>query len=155
MVLPVKLSEVAEEMALQGEEMRMYLNRRTGEMVLVTSDDERLQEDPDALEHAPQWQQESFPKAREALESEDYLPLPDQFDIHEWAIMEAYVETIQIDRDYDRLDRAIHGKRAFRYFKDALHDMGLFEEWMAFRQNALENIAAEWFDENSVPYVRD
>jgi hypothetical protein len=69
--------------------MGLVPQSETGEIVTVTDEDRHLVEDGDLDEDdLPEWQRESLPKVREALESGDFLALPDQFGIHEWAIME-------------------------------------------------------------------
>ncbi len=75
MPIPVKLSEV------------VYLNRVTGEMVTATAEERRAAEDPDDWDLLPGWLQEVMPKIQEALESEDYVKLPGEYEIHEWSIM--------------------------------------------------------------------
>jgi hypothetical protein len=52
------------------------------------------------------------------------------------------------------LDR-IHGRRAFRRFKDAVHEYGLAEEWYQFRENALKEIAKRWLEAHHLPYTDD
>ena len=155
MAIPVKLSEVVGEMDVPNEEWTVYLNRRTGEMVTVTPDDERLLDDPSALEDAPDWQLAQLPKYRQAIRSDDYLALPDKFEIHEWSIMERFVRSVDDDGHRDKLDCAIHRHGAFGRFRDALHDLGLREEWYRFRDRALEEIAVTWLEENDIPFERD
>jgi len=69
----VSLKKVVEEIELLfNDEWTAYLNRRTGELHTVTADDEY------AVEHAddpdlPDWQREDLPKAREVMDSADWL----------------------------------------------------------------------------------
>ena len=42
MPIPVKLSEVVDEMSMSGDEISTYLNRVTGEMVTVTAEENGL-----------------------------------------------------------------------------------------------------------------
>jgi len=49
----------------------------------------------------------------------------------------------------------IKGSGAFRRFKNAIREMGVDEAWYQFKQNALEEIAIEWLEENQIPYNSD
>ena len=87
----VSLKDVVDAMDLPNSEWISYLNPKTGEIVTVTDEDRQLVEDEDLDEQdLPEWQRESVSKAREALESDDFLPLPGKFEIHEWSIMERF-----------------------------------------------------------------
>ena len=50
-------------------------------------------------------------KIREVLASDDFLPLPSKFEIHEWSIMERFAESLEDDEASERLLRAIHRPR--------------------------------------------
>jgi hypothetical protein len=53
------------------------------------------------------------------------------------------------------LSRAIHGRKAFRVFKDAVYRRGIQEDWYRFRDDATADIVADWLDVHEVAYVRD
>jgi hypothetical protein len=63
-------------------------------------------------------------KAREALESGDFAALPDKFEIHEWAMMECFASSQASARKRDELLDAIHGRGAFRSFRNAIRRVG-------------------------------
>ena len=86
MPVTVSLREVVFEMDVPGDIGRAYLNPKTGEVITITEEDLSALEydDPDQM---PQWQRESLPKIREVMESDDFLPLPDKYEIHHWDIM--------------------------------------------------------------------
>jgi len=151
----VSLKAVVDEMDLPSEEWTAYLNRRTGELITVTDEDQRLVENDADASDSPEWQQESVARARTALDSEDFLALPDKFEIHEHSIMERFCLGVEESALKDTLLRAIRGTGAFRRFKDVVHEHGIAETWYAFRQKALEEIAVEWLEANGVAYSRD
>lgn len=152
----VSLRDVANEMDVFGDEHIAYINRRTGELITVTHEELALAEDPKAAEYAPQWQQELLPKVREVIENtEDFLPLPDKFEIHEWAIMERFAQSEAHAKDSDDLLNALHGSGAFRRFKDALQKRDLTESWYRYREEAFAEIAAEFLDANGIAYSRE
>ena len=76
-------------MDLPNQDWQSYLNRDTGVIVTVTDEDRSLLEDDADLDDLPDWQRESLPNIREALESNRFLVLPGSFELHEWSIMSA------------------------------------------------------------------
>ncbi len=93
-----------------------------------------------------------LPKIREALESDDFLQLPNRFEINEWSIMERFAESQENREHREALREAIHGKGAFRRFRETLRDLDLEDAWYRFRELALEEIAKDWLNANGISY---
>ena len=138
-----------------SDEATAYINRKTGELITLTHEELALAEDPEEAEGAPQWQKDLLPKAQEALASEDFIPLPSKFEIHEWSIMERFAQSLTDPAASDEFDAAIHARGAFRRFKDAVHKLGMTEDWYRFRDAALEEIAIEFLEEHGISYQRE
>jgi hypothetical protein len=155
MAVIVSLSDVIEQMELTTDEATAYINRKTGELITLTHEEVALTEDPGEAEAAPQWQKELLPKAREVMASEDYIPLPSKFEIHEWSIMERFARSLTDAAVSDELDAALHGRGAFRRFKDAVHRLGIADEWYRFRDATLEEIAIEFLEAHGIAYQRE
>ena len=154
MSVVVSLKDVVEAMDFQSDELTKYLNRRTGEIVAVTGDDRHLAENNELdVEGLSDWQRESVLKAREVLDSGDFVPLPDKFEIHEWAIMERFAISQTARSIRTELINAIHGRGAYRMFKDTVRRLGVEEAWLAFRKTAFEDIAKDWLEENGISYI--
>lgn len=68
---------------------------------------------------------------------EDYIPLPRQYDMNEYRMMEEFIYDLPAGRAQDALDVAIRGKGAFRRFKDRLYDFDLQEKWYKYRDDAM------------------
>ena len=151
----VSLRDVLDEMELSSDEATGYINRKTGEIITLTDEVVALTEDPDAAADAPQWQKDLLPKAREVLASEDFIPLPSKFEIHEWAIMERFAQSLKDAAVSDELDAALHGRGAFRRFKDTVQRLGIADEWYRFRETALEEIAIEFLEAHGIAYQRE
>lgn len=150
----VKVRDIVREMDVLGPGITLYLNRKTGELIAL-SEDEVSELETDDPEDVPEWVQDMLPKLREVTESQDYLPLPDSYDIHEWQIMQDFADSISDADASDELLRALHGRGAFRYFRDLVHRLGLRDDWYRFRDEKFEGIAIDWLEANGVPYTRE
>jgi hypothetical protein len=150
----VSLKEVVDELDGLPEGATAYVNRRTGELVTVTEDDARLvaeQADPNSL---PAWQRDMLPEIEAVLTSEDWLPLPSRFEINDWSIMEGFCLSQATGPVRAGLLDAIHGRGAFRRFEEGIYRHGVERAWYRYRAQALERIAAQWLEENGIPYER-
>lgn len=151
MPLPVSLDLVAQELETLTDETTAFVNRRTGEVVSVSHDELALVEEEVDEEDLSDWEVEMLPQLREIAFGEDWVALPDKFDIHEWEIMRQFVETIDDEDLAGQLERAIHGKGAFRMFRATIEDAGCRDEWYDFRREALKKIAREALDHAGIP----
>jgi len=149
----VSPKDVVDAMDLPDNDWTSYINPKTGEIMTVTDEDRQLVEDEDLDEaNLPEWQRETLPKVRAALESGDFLALPDKFEIHEWAIMERFANSQVREARRDELLDAIHGAGAFRSFGSTVRRLRIEEEWFSFRQSALEKIALGWLESHGISF---
>ena len=130
------------------------LNRHTGELVTLCREELSAEEEDDDIGDYPEWQKEMIIRAKEVIDSDDYLPLPSKFDIHEYNIMEDFCFSVADDKITGALLDKIRGTGAFRRFKDAIHMNEMEEEWYRFRQEELEKIAIDWLEANQIPYTK-
>jgi hypothetical protein len=155
MTVPVKLKDVIDALDEGGDELSHYLDKRSGEILLITDEEMSAAEEDEPLADYPDWQQESLLKAREILESDDFVQLPSQFDINEYSIMERFANEYEDPRTRAELLRSIKGKGAFRRFKDTLIDLDIQDAWYEFRRQEFEQIAIEWLETEQIPFTRD
>jgi len=155
MIPVVSLRAVAQEMDVVSDEAHAYLHKPSGELVTLRQEEIAIVESGGGIENYPQWQHDLIHKTQEVLDSEDYLPLPGKFDIHEYAIMERFCYTVEDEELSQVLLFQIRGSVAFRRFKDAVHRHSIADEWHRFRQTALEEIAEDWLKANNIPYTRE
>ena len=116
--LRVKLSDIIDGLEFQSDESFSYLNTTTGEVVSVTTEELRAAEEEAPLEDFPDWQHDAIRIAKDIVETDHYIPLPDRFEIHEYQIMERFCLSVDDDDLRDDLCDAIRGRGAFRRFKD-------------------------------------
>jgi len=155
MAVVVPLRKVVDEIEALMDESTAYLNRKTGELYTLHEEEALLDEDDADLEDLPEWQRSEIPVIRDVLESEDWLPLPTKFDIHEWAIMDEFSRSMDDPELRDELQDAIRGAGAFRHFKSTIHRLGIHELWYRYRTSALERIAMDWLEEHEIAYTSD
>src|SRR5215475_5455806 len=151
--LRVKLSDLIEGMDFQSDERSSFLNLTTGEVVAITDEELRAAENDEPLEDFPDWQHDAIRIAKDTMETNHYLPLPDRFEIHEYSIMERFCLSVDDEDMRDDLCDAIRGRGAFRRFKDRIQLYGLAEEWYRYRDAALREIAMAWCEAHGIAYT--
>ena len=132
---------IIEELAGQLEERmdgwELFLNTETGEYEALADGtwvdvDEELAEKIDS--------------------SDFYVRLPNQYDIHEYRIMENFTEATGNPRHKERMFRALRGRKPYRRFKDEINALGIADAYYAWRFVAFCEIAREWCEDNGIPY---
>ena len=148
---PVSLKQVADELEMLGEGIAVYISTRTGHMVTVTDDLEMMLDD----ENPPDWAKDIIPEVRQALNSDEFVQLPDSYEIHEYQIMESFCYEIEDEALKNKLLNLIRGRGAFRRFKDLVTDKGIDRDWYQYRGSALIQIAREFLEEKNIPFIDD
>lgn len=132
------LEDIANKLDETLEHWEQYLNMETGEFVAL-SDGTYIETDEELAEKIEN--------------SCDYVRLPNQYDIHEYNIMNNFAEATTDARKRGQLFRALNDRKPFRHFKDTLNFIGLNESYYAFRSLAFCEIAKEWCAKNDIPYI--
>ena len=131
--MKVKLEDIIEAMEFANMETEYYYDTQN-EKVLMLFDEMVDGED----------NQELF---------EDYIPLPGQYDINEYRIMEEFIYELPAGKNQDVLARTLQGRGAFRRFKDKLYDLNLEKHWYQYRDEAYEKIARQWCEKYKIDIV--
>jgi len=69
--------------------------------------------------------------------------------------MERFARSLADSSVRDELDAALHGRGAFRRFKDAVQQLGIADKRYRFREAALEEIAIEFFEAHEIEFRRE
>jgi len=154
MAVIVSLRQVVEELEALPDEWTLYLDRESGELYPLGNEEADRVEDG-REDELSDWAADELPRIREILDSGRWLALPTRFDVHEWAIMDDFARTRDDPELADELSRAIHGRGAFRSFRDAVHRHGVAQDWYRFRDGEVAEIAAQWLDLHGIAYARD
>lgn len=134
----IPLSVISDALEETMDDWEQFYNVVTGTVTSVPSPDNDYIDWSDYEEEA------------EAIdESDDYIRLPSQNELHEYDIMERFAE----EKNSAVLLRALHGRKPFRTFKDRAIDICLDQAYYAFRSQAYVDIAREWCRENEIPFT--
>jgi hypothetical protein len=148
----VRLGDIIDGLEMQTDDSLAFLDLDTGEVEVVSIELLGMAEESDGDEEPdlPAWQREEWKAAKRIASSDRLRKLPTKFDIHEWAIMRDFAESVESAAIRDDLLFAIHGAGAFRHFKHNLRRHGIEESWFQFRDQALRQIAIDWCEEQGI-----
>lgn len=151
---PVNLQEVIEAVDLQGDEISHFYDRATGGIVMVMGEDIRAAENGRAPDGFPDWQQPQIALAIQILsdDSKRFVELPDRFEVDEYRLMERFALGQPDSEVSEQLAAAIRGRGAFRRFKDAIHRLGVADEWYKRQAEHLARVARDWCEHLNIPY---
>ena len=131
--LHVDLGELCEAMDNSSYENQYYLDLKTGEILFLSEymDDEETRKLKDRIE-------EEF----------DRYELIPRAESHEgYRDMQTFIATVEDKHLAELLEVTIHGKGAFRRFKDVLLNYPEEREsWFEFRDDRTEERVLEWLD---------
>jgi Uncharacterised protein family (UPF0158) len=119
-------------------EHQYFLDTETGEVILVSEydDDEESTQRLEAIDEAEPGRYLQVPRAESSDGYED---------------MQEFIDTVSDKPLQQLLEVAIHGKGAFRRFKDVLaHDPAEQQRWFAFQMERLNNRVREWLADEGV-----
>lgn len=156
---PIHLDELAEQLDLMFDEWLYYLNKKTVEIIEFQTEylniAEELEENDDLSSYSD-WEQEEIKVAMDVMENwEDYIGLPNKFQIDEYSIMEQFSNDYPDNKIRNKLCSAIRGRGAFRRFKDTIIYCGIDDEWYSYKTVRLIEIAKEWCENNQIPYIHE
>ncbi|MEL7606526.1 MAG: UPF0158 family protein [Sedimentibacter saalensis] len=139
--MKVKLQDVLEAMSFTNSETEYYYSTETEEVLMIfdgmvngDDDSELIEEIEDGL-------------------IEDYIPLPGQYDIDEYSMMENFIYELPEGKAQDELENVIRGRVAYRRFKDKLYNLGLEQKWYKYRDDAYTKVAREWCERNNIEII--
>lgn len=81
-----------------------------------------------------------------------FLHFPTKYELHEYSIMESFVDHLPPGRAKSELIRAIRGKGAFRRFKQSIRYHGMEQSWYAYLADGYRELAERWCKENEIQF---
>lgn len=153
----VDIQKIVDELQMRFMDTTVYYNKQTGETLNVQYDDFRIVEDDDFennIQDYPKWQREHLKEVYDLLynDIDNYIALPNNFEIKDSDIMEEFIETVFNNNKRIQLENCMWQKGMYRKFKDKLIEIGLENEYYKFYDEKLKEIAIEWCKENDLEY---
>ena len=84
---------------------------------------------------------------------ERFLRFPAKCEIHQYRIMEAYIDRLPPGKAQEELAYAIRGKGAFHRFKQSVRFHGLEQRWYDYLAEAYRELAIRWCAEEGLEYT--
>ena len=141
--LKVKLSDIIEGFDFLSDNLDVYLNMKTGEVVYVEDEWYSLVDGDKDLDELPEWQQECVEITEEVMYEDYYEPFPTKYEIDEYGMMESFSYSMK-EKIKNKLLRAINGRGAFRRFEDEVFELDIREDWFNYREEKLKAFAIKW-----------
>ncbi|QQK76897.1 hypothetical protein HUG15_15865 [Salicibibacter cibarius] len=150
---PVDLSEVAEAIDFDADELYQFVNRKTGEIVVVNESTMRKANREEPFDEKHEWQKEERALAEDIIDNEDdYEPIPESYEVNDYQLMEIFIDSLSDEKKQATLTEAIRGKGAFRRFKDRIVDLNVEDDWHEFKEKEYLAFACRWCEENGIAY---
>ncbi len=150
----IKLSNLADAFEEVFDGWEQYLNKDTGTITAVP-ESKGLYDDPDEWEEI----------IAMIEEGEQFVRLPNQYEINEYRVMEdfadfaggglKYVSKEQANVIGQKLYEALQGRGAFRRFKNTLNYYGIADEYYAYRHIYYVELAKEWCQDHEIEFIRE
>lgn len=130
----ITILELVDALEMQSNEITYYFNKKENDLVFVM-DDEYCDE-------------EENKKLLEEIENnfKNYIALPL---VDEYEIMEDFCDE-QKREIQNILNKILNAKRPFIKFKDKVFELGIRDEWFAFKKEKLEKVAVDWCEMNNI-----
>ncbi len=140
--MTIKLEQVLDAIETANDAFTYFYDTQTGETVFLSD---------------PLITGESYDELEELIETSPgrFLRFPTKYDIHEYRIMEDFVESLPPGRAQKELSSAIRGRGAFRRFKSGVYYHHLEQQWYDYRDQAYREIAIRWCQEQGLEYSEE
>ena len=150
--LPVSLREVIHSLELSRDSMHCFLDKAGGELVFV-SNAVSLSLEPSAGEAgAPA----EMPVDSAELETDKHaVELTESLRTGMRQVMASFCATLKNRAARDGLLERLHGHGDISSFEDGLYRYKVANEWFRFREDAINEFAVRWLDENGIPCTND
>ena len=154
MILKVDLKDVLEALEFRTMESNYFYYKKTGEVFMLMDDELRAGEEDPELDKFPEWQRENIKAAVDIISTDDYIRLPDDYEIDDYSIMEDFCYSIEEEDLREELLYAIRGSGAFRMFKEKIYQHDLEDDWYDYKDQRYRQIAIEWCEENNIEWKK-
>ncbi|MCD8128332.1 MAG: UPF0158 family protein [Oscillospiraceae bacterium] len=139
--MKIKLQQVIDAIEEADDNWTGFYDSQTGETVWLGDRD--FDDADDAYEETEELIETSVNR---------FYRFPTKFDIHEYSIMEDFMDDLPAGVIRNELMNAIHGRGAFRRFKDGIYYHGIEQQWYDYQAEAYKRIAVRWCRDEGLEY---
>lgn len=154
--MKVDIDALASELEMSFDELDMYLDLETGEVITVSDEEMRIaiaSEEGEDFSSYSEWEKEAIEIALKIYVNSDRYKLLPKMSSHEaYEIMSDFCATVNAASVREKLFEALEGRGPFRKFKDMVLHFGIEQDWYAYRSEKIKAFAIKWCDENGVTY---
>ena len=139
--MKIKLEQVIEAIETADDAFTYFYDTQTGETVYLQDEiitGERDEELEELIENSPRGR---------------FLRFPTKYDIHEYSIMESFIESLPPGAARQELAHAIRGKGAFRRFKNGIYYHRIEHLWYDYQAAVYREIAIRWCRDEEIEYI--
>lgn len=144
------LSKLLEGLEMVSRDCTVYMHKKTFEFIIITDEDLRTydiylsDEDQTLLE----WEKDMMRLLDDVLyqKKDEYIILPDSFELHEHKIMERFSYTLS-DTLRDEFLNSIFRKGAFQRFQHLLIHHGLRDTWFEYKRKSYLEKLMTWCED--------
>jgi hypothetical protein len=125
-----------------------YLDTETGEVVAIPDELMSVIDEGESCEDLPDWELKLLPQAKEIFEgSKRYEEIPIRASHEAYEVMVEFASKVMDGRVRSHLESALHGKGAFRRFKDTLREYPEIEkQWFQFKAERDKEEVKDWLE---------
>ena len=145
--MTIKLEQVIEAIEMSDDFFTSFWDTKTGETVYPAGP--LLNGETDEVLAA---EIEKTGVLFESKKVKRFLRFPTKYEIHEYRIMEDFIEQLSPGKVQSNLSYSIRGKGAFRRFKESIRYHGLEQQWYDCLEKAYRDIAVRWCTEEGLAY---
>ena len=141
--MKIHLEQVIDAIETADDAFTYFYDTQTGETVYLQDEiitGERNEELEELIENSPRGR---------------FLRFPTKYDIHEYRIMESFVESLPPGAARQELANAIRGRGAFRRFKNGIYYHRIEQQWFDYREQAYREIAIRWCRDVGIEYIEE
>lgn len=143
MLNPLKLTDLVDAIECYTDEHRILIDRTKNEVCIIS--DEAISLVENGEDDYPEWQEEEVEWAKAYLNNEsNFIALPSQHEANEYSMMEDFVSALDNESQREKLLIALHGKGAFRRFKDTAIHLDIIDDWYFFRGEQYKEFILDW-----------
>lgn len=147
------IQEIIDAVEFHSTTSQSFLNIKTGKVSSYSDEEIQDAQSDEVPSNTAGWYLEAINRAKEFINNQDdYISLPDQYDFHEYRVMESFIGKVSVEKQRDLLYSAIKRKGAFRNFKDVLGQLALLDEWHQYKKVKLREFVEDWCNENNVEF---